>query len=61
MGISYEQVDVQNSARHLLNPVQVYEVTFDRLGSFTGVKQAMALKGHKSKVGDTTGTAKQAH
>lgn len=30
---------------------QVYEVTFDRLGAFTGVKSAMSLKGHKSKVG----------
>ncbi|PSC75857.1 Transducin beta 2 [Micractinium conductrix] len=30
--------------------VKVYEVTFDRLGAFTGVKSAMSLKGHKSKV-----------
>lgn len=30
--------------------VKVYEVAFDRLGAFTGIKLAMALKGHKSKV-----------
>ena len=30
--------------------MQVYEVAFDRLGAFTGIKLAMALKGHKSKV-----------
>lgn len=29
---------------------QLYEVQFDRLGAFTGVKMAMSLKGHKSKV-----------
>ena len=29
--------------------VKVYEVAFDRLGAFTGIKLAMALKGHKSK------------
>lgn len=28
----------------------MYEVGFDRLGAFTGVKMAMSLKGHKSKV-----------
>ena len=34
--------------------LQVYEVTFDRLGAFTGVKPAFSLKGHKSKVGCLT-------
>ena len=28
----------------------MYEVAFDRVGTFTGIKLAMALKGHKSKV-----------
>lgn len=35
--------------------LQVYEVQFDRLGAFTGVKMAMSLKGHKSKVGGWVG------
>lgn len=30
--------------------LQIYEVGHDRLGSFTGFKKAMDLKGHKSKV-----------
>lgn len=30
--------------------VKVYEIGFDRLGAFTGIKMAMSLKGHKSKV-----------
>ncbi|KAL4432387.1 hypothetical protein ABPG77_001686 [Micractinium sp. CCAP 211/92] len=29
---------------------KLYEVGFDRLGAFTGVKMAMSLKGHKSKI-----------
>lgn len=29
--------------------LQVYEVAFDRQGAFSGIKLAMALKGHKSK------------
>jgi hypothetical protein len=34
----------------VLSPWQVYEVGHDRLGAFTGIKKAMDLKGHKSKV-----------
>ena len=29
---------------------QVYEVTFDRMGAFTGLRKAMDLKGHRSRV-----------
>ena len=32
------------------SPLQLYEVQFDRLGAFVGVKLGMSLKGHKSKV-----------
>lgn len=34
----------------LLTGVQIYEVCFDRTGTFTGIRKAMALKGHGARI-----------
>lgn len=38
------------AAATFTSDVKVYEVTFDRVGMFTGLRKAMDLKGHRSRV-----------